>query len=247
MATTKWLLASDVHFPRQDDRMVKVFLDVVKAWKPDAIDLVGDIDDADGTSRWSDGSVDEVHHNVAVDTKLVNEFLGDLRERGPKSDIHFHDGNHGWTRHNEYIRTKAKALDGLITPDTLYDLKDHGVAWHSYQEPPVKRFGDVYVHHGVAISKNAGESVRKDMEDWDVSLIRGHSHRLASFAKTGLVRDLRGWEIGHMCDVGQMTYTNVHNWQAGFAYAYVDGTDVHVRLAEFKNYTVFIDGKKFAG
>lgn len=241
----KWLLASDIHFPKQDDKMVSMFLDVVKKWKPDTIDLVGDIDDACGTSRWSSGSVEEVTQPVIDEIKLVNEFLDRLRELAPKAEIHFHDGNHGWTRHNEYIKKNAKALDGLITPWTLYRLNENGVGWSYYQDPPIKRFGEYYVHHGVAISKHAGESVRKDMEDWDVSLIRGHSHRLGFYPKTGLVRDLRGWEIGHMCDEKQMTYTNVKNWQAGFAYAHVDGDDAFVSLAEIKDYRTVVDGKIF--
>lgn len=242
----KWLLGSDIHFPKQDDKMVSIFLDVVRKWKPHAIDLVGDIDDACGTSRWSAGSVEEVTSSVVSEVKLVNEFLDQLREAAPKADIHFHDGNHGWTRHNDYIKKNAKALDGLITPWTLYNLDQNGIEWHSYQEPPVKRLGEYYVHHGVAISKNAGESVRKDMEDWDVSLIRGHSHRMGFFPKNGLVRSLRGWEIGHMCDPDQMDYGQVFNWQPGFAYGHVDGTDVHLSLAEIKNYSAVVDGKKFS-
>ena len=47
------MMVSDVHFPRHDPRKVELFLKVMKAWKPDAVDLLGDIDDADSTSRWA--------------------------------------------------------------------------------------------------------------------------------------------------------------------------------------------------
>ena len=51
----KWLMVSDVHFPRHDPRKVELWFKVLKWLKPDAVDLLGDIDDADSTSRWADG------------------------------------------------------------------------------------------------------------------------------------------------------------------------------------------------
>jgi hypothetical protein len=241
----KAIFASDIHFPRHDKRAVTLFMKVVKEWKPDSIDLVGDIDDADGTSRWADGTPDEVNNKISIDTKMVNDFLGDLRAIAPKADKHFHDGNHGWTRHNDYIRKKAPALEGIISPETLYDLKKHGFAWHSYQEPPVKRFKNLYVHHGVAISQHAGDSVRKDVDNFDVSILRGHSHRIGVYRKTSPLsgRDLSGYEIGHMCSISQMDYTNNWNWQMGFAIAHVVDGEAFVQICEIKDYTTVVDGK----
>ena len=63
-----------------------------------------------------------------------------------------------------------------------------------YNELPKRRFGDIHVHHGLSIS--ATGSVRKDMEDMQVSLIRGHSHRIASHMVTYELRNNGEGETG---------------------------------------------------
>jgi len=250
---TKWLIASDIHIPCHSERYLRLLFDVINWWKPDAIDIAGDIDNADGTSVWAKDSVDEVNHKVVEDSKLLREFSAKLRQSAPGADIHWHDGNHGWTRHDQYIRTKAKALDGIITPNLLYDLDNNGIIFHYYQDPPVRRFGDMHVHHGVAISKHGGQSVKQDVEDWNVSLLRGHSHRQASYRKSvvfadqgmKLTQDLEGYEIGHLCDVSQMKYSATHNWQPGFAIANVVNDKPHVQLIPIHDFVAVIDGKVF--
>jgi hypothetical protein len=254
----KWLICSDIHIPIHSERMLTMLFDVIKWWKPDAIDIAGDQDDACGTSRWADGSVDEVNNKVLEDSMILKQFSGDMRLAAPQADLHWHDGNHGWTRHDSYIKTKAKALDGLITPDMIYDLDKNGWEWHSYQGPPVKRFGDMHVHHGLAISKHGGQSVKQDMEDWNVSLIRGHSHRQASYRKSVVFSDeemtttqnLEGYEIGHLMNVSKASYSQTHNWQPGFAIAHVEnGERPHVQLVPIhmgsEGWTCWVDGKKF--
>jgi len=255
----KWFIMSDIHIPIHSERMLSLAFDVIKWWKPDAIDIAGDQDDACGTSRWADGSVEEVNSRVFEDSILLKKFSADVREAAPKADLHWHDGNHGWTRHDSYIKTKAKALDGLITPDTIYDLNKNGWSWHPYQGPPVQRFGEMHVHHGLAISKHGGQSVKQDVEDWNVSLIRGHSHRQASYRKSvvfsddslTITQDLEGYEIGHLMDVSKAKYSPTHNWQPGFAIAHVEnGKKPHVQLVPIhiteNGYTCYVDGRRFS-
>ena len=145
-----------------------------------------------------------------------------------------------------------------VTPNTLWGLDDLGFEYIYYGDLPKQRFGDIHVHHGVAISQNAGESARKDVENFGVSIIRGHSHRAGSYFKTFEMRNetLRGWEIGHMCDEKSsgMSYTNNHAWQKGFAIAHIesgvsftkDGYYPHVQWIEITpDYTCVVDGKVF--
>jgi hypothetical protein len=70
----RWILASDLHFPKHEPRYIDLLFQVIKKWKPHAIDLPGDIDDAEGTSRWASGSVDEVNNSVVRDSSLVLIF-----------------------------------------------------------------------------------------------------------------------------------------------------------------------------
>jgi len=244
----KWIVVSDIHFPRHDPRKVELFMKVMKYVKPDAIDLAGDIDDADSTSRWAEGTPASVVSIEDGGVRGTRDFLGELRNGNPDADIHFHDGNHGWTRHESYLEKRAPAMLDLITPDTLYQYKDKGIEWHRYNEPPVRRFGDMFVHHGESISKHAAESVRNDCLNFGVSLIRGHSHRQGIYNKTYDLtgKILEGYEIGHLTDESQMDYTTSHDWQAGFLVANVEnGVRPFCQLIRIHDYTCYVNGKKF--
>lgn len=244
----RWAFASDVHFPRHDPRMVTLWFKVLKWLKPQAVDLLGDIDDADSTSRWAEGTT---RANTSIEDGGVRDtrnFLADIHAVVPDADKHFHDGNHGFFRHAKYLDKNAPAMLDFITADSLYEYSKSGFDWHTYEGAPVKRYGDLYAHHGESISKHAGESVRNDCMSWGVSLIRGHSHRQAAWAQSYPLdnRMLRGWEIGHMCDESQMTYDRAPNWKPGFALGMVSGNDVFIDLIEIRNYTCFVGTKKFS-
>jgi hypothetical protein len=171
-------------------------------------------------------------------------------------------GNHD-IRVFEYMDKKLPEWAADITPNSLWGLDDIGCEYIYYSDLPKHRFGDIHVHHGNAISQNAGESVRKDVDNHGVSIIRGHSHRSGSYAKTyelrngGVGETVRGWEIGHMCDEKSsgMSYTNNHNWMKGFAIAHIesgastpDGYYPHVQFIEITtDYTCVVDGRLFRG
>lgn len=244
----KWQLCSDVHFPYHDKRNVELWLKVMKWWKPDAVDLLGDIDDADSTSRWAEGweSTKSILEGGVTDTK---NFLAEIRGLVPNADCHFFDGNHGWYRHEKYLLKNAPAVAGIIDPKQLYGADVTGFEWHQYEEPPTRRFGDVYCHHGDSISKHSAESVRNDVLNWGVSLMRGHSHRLGNFNISYPItgQRLRGFEIGNLCDSTKMDYDRSPNWQAGFAIAHVEnGEKPHIQLIEIHDHTCWVDGKKFS-
>jgi hypothetical protein len=138
-----------------------------------------------------------------------------------------------------------------MTPESLWGLDTLGYEYIYYGDMPKRRFGDIHVHHGVAISQHAGESVRKDVENFGVSIVRGHSHRAGSFFRTYELRNetLRGYEIGHMSDVTSdgMSYTNMKNWQQGFAIAHIEnGERPHLQFIHISpDYSCFVDGKRF--
>lgn len=217
MTDTKWLMASDIHFPAHDQRLVNIWLDVLAYFKPDAVDLLGDIDNADSTSRWLEGTSKSGFSKDSDDIRLTREFLADVAGRVKKStDLHMHDGNHGWHRHVKWLdKNQPNTIaDGVYTPETIYEYDKHGWTWHNYDEPPVKRFGDVYAHHGVSISQHTGESVKKDVLSMGVSLVRGHCF---SADTEILTRD--GWRAYTEISVGDFVYTlnretNRGEWQA---------------------------------
>jgi hypothetical protein len=41
----KWMISSDQQFPYQDDKMIALWFKVMKWFKPDVVDYLGDTDD----------------------------------------------------------------------------------------------------------------------------------------------------------------------------------------------------------
>jgi hypothetical protein len=242
----------------------------VKAFKPDVIDYLGDTDDQACYSRYTEGRPMEflqAHKDGTGETILplsqkeaqgAKEFYQQTRKLRPNAEIFSALGNHD-IRVFDYFEKKLPEYLEAVTPNSLWGLDNLGIDYIYYSEPPKHRYGDIHVHHGNAISQNSAESVRKDMDNFGVSIVRGHSHRAGSFYKTYELRNetIRGFEIGHMCDEKSsgMNYTNSHNWQKGFAVAHIesgvswtkDGYYPHIQFIEITpDYTCRVDGKTFS-
>lgn len=65
----KWAFVGDLQIPYHDKRAVDLWFKVMKAWKPDVIDFVGDIDDQLEYSTFSDGTTDEAFNELKAKEK----------------------------------------------------------------------------------------------------------------------------------------------------------------------------------
>lgn len=65
----KWSFVGDLQIPYHDPRAVTLYLKAMKWWKPDAIDIVGDIDDQLEYSTFSDGTTDEFFNVITKNQK----------------------------------------------------------------------------------------------------------------------------------------------------------------------------------
>ncbi len=225
----KWMLSSDQQFPYQDDKAIALWFKVMKWFKPDVVDYLGDTDDQACYSKYTEGRSAEflqLHKDDSRDlivpmmrheAKGARDFYAKTRDMLPDAQLFSALGNHD-IRIFDYIDKKLPDYAKDVTPESLWSLDSLGYDYIYYDSLPKRRFGDVHVHHGISIA--ATGSVRKDMEDLQVSLIRGHSHRIASHMVTYELRNngegetLRGYEIGHMCDEKGpgMKYTQHHDW-----------------------------------
>lgn len=68
-STFKWAMLGDLQIPYHDKRAVSLVMKVLKHWKPDAIDYVGDIDDQLEYSTFSDGTTDEFMSQLTKNEK----------------------------------------------------------------------------------------------------------------------------------------------------------------------------------
>ena len=287
----KWAFVGDLQIPYEDKRAVALFLQVMKAWKPDAIDIVGDIDDQLEYSRFSDGTTDEFFNqiknnqkirdkeeaafNAAVEAKKENlpeltpfelqdldylpfvkaaadgakEFYATVRQQHKKADIHASLGNHEM-RVFQYIDRKAPEIIGKITPEFLWGLDTQGITWQMYEQPPFERFSNIFVHHGATTSQS-GLAVKADIENYNISLVRGHDHRGGVVYKSHPLSksSLVGMGTGHLCDPRGygLKYTVNPAWEQGFGVGYIVDGKAHLQFVPMRDYTVILDGKVFRG
>lgn len=295
--TFKWAFVGDLQIPYHDKRAVDLFLKVMKSWKPDAIDIVGDIDDQLEYSSFSDGTTDEFFNVIKANQKAADkaqldlekaiakkeasetdvtplpelpkfeveqinplpfvkanadgarEFYTAVRKQHPNADIHASLGNHEM-RVFKYIDRKAPEVIGQVTPEFLWGLDSLGITWEMYDKPPTERFAGIYVHHG-ATTSTTGLAVKSDIENYNISLVRGHDHRggvvYKSFPLTK--NSLVGMGTGHLCDPSAygLRYTINPSWEQGFGIAYVVEGKAHLQFIPMRNYRVVLDGKVFEG
>lgn len=265
----KWILSSDQQIPYHDKRMIELYFKVQKWFKPDVIDFLGDTSDQSCWSRWEEGTSSEFINAIKKGSaepmapfvfeqeRPVYEFYEQARKLAPTAEMFVALGNHD-IRVWPYFDKKQPDILHELTPEKLWGFDTFGIDYIHYSDRPRHRYGDIFVHHGVSISKHAGESVRNDILDFGVSLVRGHSHRAAIYNKTMPLRNetLRGFELGHMMDINcdGASYQNIHNWQLAFAIAHIvpstsqaDGWYPHIQLIQVnQDYECFVEGKRFA-
>lgn len=259
-----WAISSDQQIPYQDNRALDLWFQVIDYLKPDVIDYLGDTSDQMCFSSFNEGTTTEFVKSlpeevqaehflkyVQYEEKDTAQFYADTRAHAPDAEIFSALGNHD-IRVWKYANKKMQEILDDITPESLWGLDSLGIDYIFYEDIPAHRYGDIYVHHGVAALADSGASVKSDMGNWGVSLLRGHSHRMGAYYKTFELKNetLRGYEIGHMCKVDSegFKYSQMHNWQQGFAFAHIEnGVWPHIQLVQISNdYTCYVDGHKFS-
>ena len=259
----KWMLSSDQQIPFQDDRAIDLWFQVMKWYKPDVVDYLGDTSDQFCFARFQEGTTTEFLKALPDETKVEDflgyvqkeekqtaEFYAKTRKMRPNAEIFSALGNHDIRVWN-YADKKLPEILNDITPESLWGLDNLGIDYIYYEDKPKHRYGDIFVHHGIAAAAESGASVKSDIGNLGVSLIRGHSHRMGSYYRTYELRNetLRGYEIGHMCKVDSdgFKYSQIHNWQQGFAVGLISGGNVHIQLVEINaDYECWVAGKKFS-
>lgn len=81
----KWAFVGDLQIPYHDKRAVALFFKAMKSWKPDVIDVVGDIDDQLEYSTFSDGTTDEFFSEINKNIKENDKLLAAYNKAAAKS------------------------------------------------------------------------------------------------------------------------------------------------------------------
>lgn len=202
------VIASDFHYPFQDDKAVEAFLGYVKIKQPEYIVLNGDLLDFYRLSKFSKGE----GRNPREEIEMVREFLINLREASPESVVYYPIGNHE-TRLEKYVYDRAPEIISIV--DNFYEILNCNML--EVKGCSKVLFNDNFVcKHGQLLGKKSGQSAMKELENAYTSGATGHTHRLAKFITRKSEKKFIWLETGCLCSL-KPEYMQDPDWQQGFA------------------------------
>lgn len=211
---------SDVHIPFADEKLLSLWLDQVKDYHPDGIDIIGDLIDCYPISHFDKNP--RRKHTLQDEIDQASEFLVKLRSvAGDKCDIRYTEGNHE-NRLERLLWGTAKWLAPLrnLSIPQLLDLKSLGISYYDPKSP--YKIGDLWFLHGDVtrkqnFSKSPGGSAASQVaKAVGGSVLMGHTHQMgySSFRMWELM--IQSYEIGCICRFDMEYCVGVPPWQQGW-------------------------------
>lgn len=212
----KIAIVADTHAPYQDGRAIELACKIIQDFQPDELVHLADGIDFYALSTFSRdpgrvlGLQDEVDQAYAVNVTLASACL-------EAEHVYLDSGNHE-KRLSVYLR-KHPEMHGLDVLDLKKLLRLEESGWQMGKPEREYLGGRLVLMHGHRVSKNAGWSVKRVLEErmWQQSVIMGHSHRIGSTHGTGARLTVGGWEVGCLCDLVTDWGPRHKNWQQGIA------------------------------
>jgi len=135
-------------------------------------------------------------------------------------------------RLRKFIWTQAVALDSMRSLDLrfLLDLDRLNISFIDSAEGYRQR-GELVLTHGTCVSQASGDTAKRMLKKYGLSVMHGHTHRGGSTYKTDLLGIRGAWENFCLCrmDLAQEWRMGLADWQQGFSYIYYypDRFEVH--------------------
>jgi len=237
----KVIVLSDIHIPYQDQNALNIALAYMDDYQPDVIVLNGDIADFYAVSAYSKAKKDTMDYQEELDT--VSQWLINLVNRFPDSDIYYIEGNHE-TRAKRTMAKRAPEFLPLrdLSVKSLLGLEDLNIIW--VPESQELKIGNLMFIHGYKARKHAGTTARAHFEDYGCAIIVGHVHRLSVGYKRNKHGNHAMIENGTLCDL-DVEYLKYPDWQHGFTELNFDGDDFSVVQHPIIDYKLITSKKTY--
>lgn len=232
----KTLVFGDVHIPYQDTIAVESMLSFADRLQPDTIVILGDLIDFYQVSRYVKNPKNK---SVSQELKEAEAFLENLRNRYPKSTIHYLMGNHE-NRFMDYVMSSSPQLYDILEdflPKKL-NFEKHNILSHN-RPFRLGRMNFLHGHEKPGGSYNPEYITNVILNYVFDNFIVGHYHR--SQDKTFKRIDSSifiGIAVGFLGS--EMEYAVLNKWNHGFCVLHFDSNGkFHPRNYRILNGEIF--------
>lgn len=239
------LYIPDTHVPYHDKKAWELVLKVGRAFKPEIINVGGDLFDMFAVSSHSKDPERKLKLEWEIDEG--KKALDDLDSLGAKIKK-FQGGNHE-DRLRRYLQDKAPELFNSISIPNIFNLEERGWEYTAYKEST--KIGNVWFTHDVGVANKY--AVYRAAETFQHSNVTAHTHRMCYVVDgdaTG--KSMVSASFGWLGDTDQVDYMNKvkakRNWALGFGIGYLDNETGNVYLVPVPiiDYTCVIEGKFYS-
>lgn len=235
------MIISDLHIPFEDNKAVKVTLDIHQHVRPETVIINGDMLDFKELSHFIRNKLDDRPINESINT--ATDIIKKLQRY---SKVIFHIGNHE-LRLQKYLWANAPEIAELVKFDKLInDELDTEIEFVEMigKDSMSKYFDDrLLVGHFNRVSRYSAYTAKMLVEDYKISVVQGHTHRLGTYYTTGANDTFIGKEGGCLCDI-HPEYVHSPNWQQGFLMAY---TPMNIETVNIYDGCALYRGKTYKG
>lgn len=242
-----WIVGSDIHIPKHDNKALSIFLQTIEKLKPDGVLLNGDIMDCGVWSRhdiskppkkfWNDSQFIDASKR---DYDLMDKFLGKIRGFAPKAKLIWNMGNHEeWLR--EFIAESPAARTGNFSIKSRLQEVKH---WSLYPYKQMYRLGKLRVVHTLVDGGSAAHA-KKHLDILGKSVLYGHFHSIQVASKTTPEKNSHmAWCAGSLSHTNPAYLRNSpQNWSHAFTIVYVfESGGFQVDIKRIHNDRCVIDG-----
>ena len=207
------LIINDVHIPFHDTEALKAALKYGKDRGIDSVYINGDLMDFYAISFFTK---DPKYRKFKQECEAGEAFFKALRHNFPNVKIYYKLGNHE-ERFERWLWDKAAELDGIVTVESLMNLKEYGVEVIGGKK--IVKKGKLYLLHGheIRVSSALVNIARTVRLRTSVNTIVGHHHKTQEDYNKDLADQITGsWAVGCLCGL-RPDYMPVNNWNHGFA------------------------------
>lgn len=171
------LFLPDIHVPVHDEQCINAVLRYAETVEWDLCVMLGDYQDFDFISRFSQDSLRKLEGKRFVKeyeagNKLLDRIQSSVRKKNPQADIAILEGNHDFRV--SAVLDRNPGYEGLIEMERNLHFEERNILWWKYWTHKVPlQIGKLLAIHGEYIGIH---HAKKHCDDFGRSVVYGHTH-----------------------------------------------------------------------